>query len=115
MRNRTLLLFAILAILFFIAVKVLANVKAEKIKIKISETCVEKVEEAAATVEGVIETNWNEETGELGIIFKQDETNLNEIEKAISEAGFDTPNFKAPEQAAARISKECREKKSIGF
>ncbi len=100
MNFRTLGLIALLAILLFITANVLADVKTERIKIKIEDTHIEEVVEAAASVEGVIETSWDKETGELEIIFEQNETSLQEIERTIFEAGFDTPNHKAPEEDA---------------
>lgn len=115
MNFRTLGLIALLAILFFITIRVLADVKAERIKLKLDDVCFEKVEEVAETIEGVMETHWDEETGELEIIYEQDKTNLLKIEKAISEAGYDTPRYKAPEEAAAKVLDSCKEKESDGL
>lgn len=114
MNLRTLGLIALLGILLFITAKVLADVKAERIKIKIEKTHIEEVVEVAGTVEGVIETSWDEETGELEIVFKQDETSLQEIEKTISEAGFDTPNYKAQEDAAPTNINSDKQENSAG-
>ncbi len=115
MNWRTLGLIALLATLLFLTAKVLADVKAERIKLKIDHTCTEKVEKLAGTIEGVIEINWDEEKGELEIVFEQDVTSLQKIEKAISEAGFDTPMYKASEEAAAKLIDSCKEEKSAGL
>jgi periplasmic mercuric ion binding protein len=114
MNLRTISLIALLAILLFVSAKVLADVKSERIKIKVSGACIEQVEEVAGAVDGVIQSHWDEETGELEIVFEQDKTSLNEIEQTISEAGFDTPNYKASEEDVKRVSTECKEKETAG-
>lgn len=106
MNLRTIGLFTLLAILLFITARVLADVKTERIKIKISDTFIEKVVEVAGTVNGVIHTKWDEDTGELEIVFDQNKTNLQQIEQTISEAGFETPNYKASEEESADVSQE---------
>ncbi len=114
MNLRTIGLIALLIFLLFIAAKVLADVKAERIKMKVSGTCIEQVEEVAATIDGVIQSNWDEETGELEIVYEQDKTNLRFIEQTISEAGFDTPNYKASEEDAKKVSNECEKLETSG-
>ena len=113
MNLRSLSLIALLIVLLFVALKVLADVRAERIKVNVNGPCVEKIEEAAQNIEGVIQTNWDSKKGELEIIYEEDKISLQEIEEAISEAGFNTPNFKAPEEVSARIPRECRVKQAI--
>ncbi len=115
MNFKTLGLISLLIILLFIAVKVLANVKAERIKVNVSEKCVEKIETAAASVEGVISTNWDKEEKELEIVFEENKTSLTEIEQAISEAGFSTPNYEVQANAQTRVPRECRIRHAITF
>lgn len=103
MNLRTIGLLAILALLLFITARVLADVKTERIKMKMSETSIEKVEEVAGAIEGVIQTSWDKETQELEIVFQQDKTSLRQIEKTISRAGFDTPNYKASKEDTVKL------------
>lgn len=108
MNLRSFSLISLLLILLFVALKVLADVRAERIKVNVNGPCIEKIEEAAQSVEGVIQTNWDEKNGELEIIYKEDIINFSEIEEAIADAGFNTPNFNAPEEVSSQIADECR-------
>lgn len=109
MNLRTLGLIALLATLLFITARVLADVKAERIKLKINNTSIEKVEEITGTIEGVIQSNWDEETGELEIVFEQDKTSLHEIEQKISEAGFETSDDNASVEDTVKVTEEIKE------
>lgn len=113
MNLKTLVLISLLLVLMFIAVKVLADVRAERIKINLSEPCVEKIEEAAEAVDGVIQTNWDDKKGELEIVFQKDKISFDEIEQAISDAGFNTPNYNAPEDDVKQLPEDCRTKQAI--
>lgn len=115
MNMRTLGLITLLAVLLFITAKVMADVKAERIKINVSGTCIERVEKVAGNVEGVIQSHWDEEKKELEIIFEDKVTSLDKIEQTLSEAGFDTPNYRASEQALSKIANECKEEKTSGL
>lgn len=115
MNLRTLGLIALLFTLLFMTARVLADVKAERLKLKLDNTCIEKVVDVVRDVDGVIETSWDEEAEELEIVFEQDKTNVKEIEKTISEAGFNTPNYEALEKAAEKAEKSCKEETSAGI
>lgn len=112
MNLKTIGLIALLAVLLFITARALADVKTERIKIKLDKTSIEKVEEVSGSIKGVIQTQWDEETGELEIVFEEDKTSLQQIEQTISEAGFDTPNYKASKEDAKRVSEEFKENKT---
>lgn len=113
MNLRSFSLISLLLILLFVALQVLADVRAERIKLNVNGPCIEKIEEAAQNVEGVIQTNWDKKNEELEIIYKEDVTSFSEIEEAIAEAGFNTPNFEAPEEVSANILEECRVRHAI--
>ncbi len=113
MNYKTIGLISLLVILLFITIRVLADVRAERIKINISEACIERIEEAVEEVEGVLGTYWEEDTKELEIIFEADKISFDDIEKAISEAGFNTPNYKGSEELVQSIPQECRKKQAF--
>ncbi len=113
MNLKTIGLISLLFALLFIAVNVLANVRAERIKINVSQACEEKIEEAVKKIEGVLGANWDDETKELEIIFKTDKISFDDIEQAISKAGFNTPNYKASNEGGNTISKECENKQAF--
>jgi copper chaperone CopZ len=110
MNLKTIGLITLLIGLILFTLSVLADVTAARIKINENDECIEKVMEAAKTVDGVIQIDWNKETLELEIVFEDDKTNLNEIETAISDAGFDTPNFKAVKNNSDKGSEGCADK-----
>ena len=113
MNLKTIGLISLLIILIFITIKVLANVRAERIRINVSEACVETIEEAVEEVEGVLGTYWEDGTKELEIIFETDKISFDDIEIAISEAGFDTPKYKASKVVMKNIPQECRNKQAF--
>lgn len=113
MNLRSFSLISLLLILLFVALQVLADVRAERIKLNVNGPCIEKIEEAAQNVDGVIQTNWDKRNEELEIIYKENEISFSEIEEAIAEAGFNTPNFNAPDEISSQISDECRVKHAI--
>jgi copper chaperone CopZ len=92
MNKRTLGLMALLFIMMFLTAMVLNDVKSETIPVVIDETCTETLEETAGTVDGVIQADWNDETQELEVVFDSRKTDIEIIESAILESGFETPD-----------------------
>jgi|694.fasta_scaffold09254_11 mercuric ion binding protein len=68
--------------------------------------CKERIEEAAY-VKGVKQATWDKKTQILQVVYNPNKTNLKLIEKAISEAGHDTPNFIASESDYKKLPSCC--------
>lgn len=110
MNLKTIGLIALLVALLFIAATVLAGVETQRLKMNLNEPCIEYVEEVTAEIDGVIEIVWDDETEELEVVYEAKKTNIREIERAISEAGFSTPNFAASESAVENLPAQCKTK-----
>jgi periplasmic mercuric ion binding protein len=107
MNYKTLGLIAILAIVTFATATVLSDVKTEQIKVEANESCKGHIEEIARNVDGVIHAEWDEETQELNLVFEENDTNLQEIEKNLSEMGFETPDEDTGDKIVLKLSEEC--------
>lgn len=108
MNTRTLGLMAILFILMFVTASVLNDVRSESIAVKADKTCHELLKEAAKTVDGVIEAEWNEEEQKLNVIFNVTKTDIETIESAIAESGFSTPNYEPDDRIIRRTQRKCK-------
>jgi cation transport ATPase len=91
MNRNTLGLMTLLFILMFMTAMVLKDVKSETIPVTADETSKEILEEKANTIEGVIQAEWNDDKQELEVVFDGTKTDIDIIESAISESGFETP------------------------
>ncbi|MEM6686437.1 MAG: heavy-metal-associated domain-containing protein, partial [Bacteroidota bacterium] len=52
--------------------------------------CKATIEKAAKSVEGVAEATWDVKNKSIAVSYDKDKSNLSEIHKAISKAGYDT-------------------------
>lgn len=102
-------LIALLILAMFVTATVLADIKNESIVVAGCEVCKEKIENAAESVEGVKRANWEGKSQELEIFYDNSETNLDEIEMAVAEAGFDTPNHIANDDAQNQLPDSVKE------
>lgn len=62
-------------------------------------TCEERIEKAAKSVDGVQTADWNQKTKMIEIVFDKKKTNLHKIHMAIIKAGYDTDKYKAKSKA----------------
>lgn len=108
MNLKTIGLITILVALLFVAATVLAGVESTRFKMDLNESCIEHVEDIAKDIDGVIEIVWDKETEELEVVYEEKKTNIEQIERILAEAGFDTPNFTASETAARSIQDSCK-------
>ena len=91
------------------AVLVFAQNNSKEIEVKGNcDMCKERIEEAAKSVEGVNEAEWNVDTKMLAVDFDGSQTSLDEIEKAIAKAGHDTPNYKAEDEVYNKLPECCK-------
>lgn len=70
--------------------------------------CKERIEKAAIKTKGVKSAVWNMETHILSLIFDEQKTNLNSIEKSIAAVGHDTKNVKATSEVYENLHHCCK-------
>lgn len=70
--------------------------------------CKEKIEKAAKTVSGVNIASWNADKQQLMIAFKSTGTNIDNIHKAIADAGYDTDKVKADDEVYNNLHHCCK-------
>lgn len=86
-----------------------AGDKTESIKVKgINDSCKERIEKAAKSVDGVSAADWNLETKMLTVTFDDAKTDIDKIEMAIAKVGHDTPNHKADDEVYNKLPDDCK-------
>ena len=85
-----------------------AQTKTETLKVAGEcNTCKKKIEGAAKKA-GASYAVWNTETKELTIKYNSTSTNTAKIEKAIAGVGYDTPDYKATDEAFNKLDGCCQ-------
>ncbi|MEO8773534.1 MAG: heavy-metal-associated domain-containing protein [Gelidibacter sp.] len=69
--------------------------------------CKERIEKAAIKAKGVKIANWDVDTHELKLIFDERKTTLKSIQQSIAEAGHDTKEIKATDEAYHSLHSCC--------
>ena len=89
---------------------VFAADKTETVKVKGGdcEECKTHIETTATGVEGVSAAEWDAETQKLTVTFDEETTTLDAVEKKVAEAGNDTQNYKASEEAYDALPECCK-------
>ena len=101
-----------LAAVFMLSIlTVFAAEKTVQFKVKGSEACKSHIEEAAKSVDGVINADWNNETRQLEVVFNDEQTKQENIEMAIAKAGHDTENMTAKDAGYEKETHDCNEEK----
>jgi len=72
------------------------------------DTCEERIEKAAKSVDGVQTADWNRKTKVIEIVFDKKKTNLHKIHMAIVKAGYDTDKHKAKSKAYHHLPGCCK-------
>lgn len=70
------------------------------------EECAELIEDALESVE-VEYVSWSEETSSLTVLFDGTEAQMEAIQRAVSEAGFDTQYFPGNPEKQAQLPECC--------
>ena len=70
--------------------------------------CKARIENAASTIAGVTEAEWNKETKQLSVRFDKSQTSKADIELAIATSGHDTQNAKAEEETYNNLPGCCQ-------
>lgn len=74
--------------------------------------CEKRIEDAG-NVKNVAQVNWDPDTKQATIAFDSTRTNLDAILKRISLAGYDTPNYLAPDAAYAQLPSCCQYERTM--
>lgn len=69
--------------------------------------CKERIEKAAIKAKGVKLANWDVNSHELKLIFDERKTTLKSIQQSIAEAGHDTKEIKATDEAYHSLHSCC--------
>jgi periplasmic mercuric ion binding protein len=103
----------IFAITFMFAFGSLAKAQGrniEEVQIKVLGNCgmcKERIEKAAYSVKGVRSADWNIKEQKLTLVYRNDRTDQETIERAIAKAGHDTENFITDEKTHANLHHCC--------
>ncbi len=110
MKNmRNLLFLLVLAVAFpFAALAQIKDFDAAVITINADCSSCGKTIEDAAYEKKVANAKWDPQTKQLRIVFNSKKTTLSEVLKRISYAGFDTPEFRAPNHAYDKLPECCK-------
>lgn len=89
---------------------VFAADKTESVKVNGGDCdeCKTHIETSAIAVEGVSAAEWDAEAQKLTVTFDDETTTLDAVEKKIAEAGNDTQNYKASEEAYNALPDCCK-------
>ena len=75
--------------------------------------CKSKIEKAAKTA-GATFADWNTDTKELTVKYESKSSNAAKIQQSIAGVGYDTPGFKATDEAYNKLHSCCKyERKSV--
>ena len=100
----------ILAVALLVGTVTFAQNKNAKATIEVDgvcNMCKERIEKAAIKAKGVKIANWDVNTHELNLIFDERKTSLKGIQQSIAEAGHDTKEIKATDEAYLKLHACC--------
>jgi periplasmic mercuric ion binding protein len=103
MKSLILSLFLTLAVSFGFA-----QAKSETLKVSGECGSCKKKIEAAAKKAGATYAVWNVDSKELTIKYNNTSTNSAKIQKAVADAGYDTPDYKATDEAYNKLDGCCQ-------
>ncbi|ULC59249.1 heavy-metal-associated domain-containing protein [Flaviramulus sp. BrNp1-15] len=70
--------------------------------------CKARIEKASLSTKGVKSANWDVKTHELKLFYDERKTDLKTIQSKIAEAGHDTKEIKATDEAYASVHPCCK-------
>jgi mercuric ion binding protein len=92
----------------FISATSFAQTKTETIRVNGEcGTCKKKIETAAKNA-GASYANWNADTKQLTVKYSSSSSNAAKIEKSIANAGYDTQDVKATDEAYNKLDDCCK-------
>jgi copper chaperone CopZ len=101
----------IIVVAFLISTVTFAQNKNAKASIEVDGVCMmckARIEKACLGTKGVKSANWDVETHELKLFFDERKTDLKTIQSKITEAGHDTKELKASDEAYATVHPCCK-------
>ena len=76
----------------------------------VCKMCKERIETAAMRTKGVKLAEWNKETKQLKVVYKNNKTTEAEIQESIANHGHETPSVPADSSAYTKLPNCCRYK-----
>ncbi|MET2983969.1 heavy-metal-associated domain-containing protein [Aureibaculum conchae] len=103
----------ILVIIAFAAISFTAEAQSKTSKATfevdgVCKMCKDRIEKAALTTKGVKFASWNIEKKELYCIFNNKKTSLMKLKQVMADAGHDTKEIKATDEAYGAIDECCK-------
>lgn len=95
-------------VLTFLSIAVFAQSKTDSIKVRGNCTMCKRTIETAITVPGVSAASWSPETKILKVSYDAAKITNEEIQKKVAAAGYDTPKFKASDEAYNKLHGCCQ-------
>jgi periplasmic mercuric ion binding protein len=99
MKMKNLILILLISFLGFnVNAQEIKKNKNAKVEFKVSgncEMCKKRIEKASFKVSGVKSAVWNVDSGVLKLVFNEEKTNIESIQKSIAKAGHDNEGHKA--------------------
>jgi periplasmic mercuric ion binding protein len=93
----------------FSAGTLFANGKSEKFEVKGNcGMCEKTIETAAKSVDGVLSADWSQETKIMTLSYDESKTDVNKVQKAIADAGYDTPLHRAKDEVYNKLHSCCK-------
>jgi mercuric ion binding protein len=96
--------------IFFMAIGMMASAQQKTESFKVAGECgmCKKKIETAAKKAGATDAVWDVETKELSVKYASASSNTAKIQKAIAQEGYDTPQFKATDEAYEKLHECCK-------
>ncbi len=82
--------------------------KAQFVVLGECEMCKDRIQRATYKIKGVKYSNWSIPQNKLSIIYNSNKVSLAEIKKKIAEAGHDSEDFKATDEAYTNLHYCCK-------
>ena len=70
-------------------------------------TCKKHIETAALAA-GAAKADWNKDTKMLTLVYDPAKTNVDNVQKHIAAAGYDTPKFRGDDKAYGKLDECCQ-------
>lgn len=72
------------------------------------DMCKSLIENAAESIEGVKYARWNSKKGIIKVKFLTSKTDIDKIQKAIADVGYDTENYRADDDVYKNLHYCCK-------
>lgn len=101
--------FSLLSLMFLVSGVLFAQLKTQEFKVKGNcGMCEARIEKAAKSVDGVSMADWNKESKVIKVSFDESKSSVQKVQKAIADAGHDTPGHKAKNEVYNALPACCK-------